>query len=136
MRAELAIKNKTSMKFEEKVKSMTSSEIIMAMVNGLRAKYYTLDMNTFGETMGETCYGCAATHCIAEISGVVFGSKEVANDSTVRGDVIGSSAAFLIDFEAGIDGLRRGNTFFFNGVAEEIGISKIIFRILSFSLLL
>jgi hypothetical protein len=115
--------------FEEKVKSMSAKEIIMAMVEGLRNPYTKIDMSTFGyvETVIETkffglikkemkvCYGCAAmnTVCLIENIDFAMNASILAHDS------------FVAKFEKAIDWLRKGNEYMYNDIAIENGFATI-----------
>lgn len=65
---------KKKVSFKDVVTKMKPSQIIMAMVKGLKAEHVKVDMGTFGSTSNEgkkeVCYGCAATNTICEIAGV------------------------------------------------------------------
>jgi hypothetical protein len=50
-----------------KLRSLTTKEVIMAMVEGLENPKTKIDMFTYGEVMGGVCYGCAATNAICRI---------------------------------------------------------------------
>lgn len=111
------------MTFEEKVRSMSAAEIIMAMVNGLRKRHVNVRMSSFGSIWDGVCYGCAATNTICEISGKVF------TDSLIvygRSYFVGAkSSDFLGIFEVAIDWLRSGEIWEYNRLAEHIKISLI-----------
>ncbi|MCC6818000.1 MAG: hypothetical protein IT245_03805 [Bacteroidia bacterium] len=110
--------------FEDKVRSMTGKEIVMSMVNGLLNGYYTVDMGTFGNSNGWTCFGCAATHCITEISKVKFNYSNISG-CTNKSIAIGCDSSFLDSFECAINQLRSGNIDGYNLHASNIGIAKL-----------
>lgn len=115
------------MKFEQKVRSMTASEIIMAMVEGLRKRHVAIDMGTFGAARenGKTiCYGCAATNTICEIAGVVFTPRSIGG-TDARARKVDAEEDFLVPFELAIDSLRRGWVGGYNAIARVLGIAEI-----------
>lgn len=110
--------------FEEIVKSLTSKQIIMAMVDSLTPPpTIKIDMETYGvvrwdDDNNPICYGCAATNTICKISGKVFTSDNVGRTED-RAIFINSSKDFLDSFELAIDCLRRGDAIAYNYYAEE-----------------
>jgi len=109
------------MNFEQKVKSMTASQIIMAMVDGLKAEHVKVRMASFGSTHGGVCVGCAATNAICEISGVVFTPKNIFR----RDLALMANCDFVSDFEGAIDALRAGDVDDYNVYAENHGFAVI-----------
>lgn len=104
-------------KFKQKVQSMTADEIIMAMVNGLKAEHVKVNMNTYGEVRPNgkpTCYGCAATNAIAEISGIKFTPENIYRPT----EALKTDRYFLWDFEMAINHLRRGRVDDYNSFAR------------------
>lgn len=97
------------MNFEEKVRSMSPSEIIMAMVKGLEKPYTKIDMSSYGrghiQDGKEVCYGCAATNAICEIVGKPFSFINISDNR--EGD-LECSFDFLDTFECALDYLRTG----------------------------
>lgn len=71
------------MNFQDKIQSMKASEIIRAMISGLRKEHVKIDMTTFGAARNGTCFGCAATNAVCEISNEVFTAKTI-KSSTKR----------------------------------------------------
>lgn len=112
------------MTFDEHVRGMTSAEIIMAMVNGLRKRHVKLNMTTFGAAIGEVCCGCAVTNAICEIMGRSFAAHEICTIST-RADAVNASASFLAGFEAALEMLRFGYVEAYNSRAIRLGIAEI-----------
>lgn len=110
--------------FEDKVRSMTGKEIVMSMVNGLLNGYYTVDMGTFGNSNGRTCFGCAATHAITEISKVKFDDSNISG-CTNKSIAIGCDSSFLDSFECAINKLRSRNISGYNLHARCIGIAQL-----------
>lgn len=118
------------MTFQEKVRSMSAKEIIMAMVEGLRNPKCEINMLTFGDVYEKEegkfiCYGCAATNTIMQISGVVL-TKDNISDVDDRANAINSDYYFLDMFESAIDSLRCGHITSYNSMAEDCGIAKLI----------
>jgi hypothetical protein len=93
------------MTFKEKVQSMTFKEVVAAMVSGLEAQHVIVDMDTFGYYQLDTCYGCAATNAICEISGSKFVGEEV-DVIWSRAKFINCDYPFLYSFEHDIDDIR------------------------------
>lgn len=126
----------TGLSFEEKVRSMTAREIIMAMVTSLKKPpLVNVDMNTYGDarmyrlfgfipTPFKVCFGCAATNTICQIAGKKFTTKIITDDEA-RADFIHSDKLFLDNFEMAIDALRRGSVQGYNGYAERISIPTV-----------
>ena len=101
------------MNFREKIKSAKPSEIIQAMVDGLQKEHVKVDMKTFGEIRGGICFGCAATNCIIEISGV---SPETAATgfSKIAFEIGEGDDMSVSRFECAIDDLRINDLVSYN----------------------
>ena len=110
--------------FDNKVKSMTSKQIIEAMVNGIKNKHVEIDMNTFGAVEDGICYGCAATNAICEIYGAGISESSIL-ETRSRASYVNSSYTFLDKFEYAIDHLRSGCIDSYNNCAKQISIAKI-----------
>lgn len=113
--------------FEEKVKSMTAKEIVLAMVDGMINPVMKVNINTFGYVDNDgICYGCSATNMICKIANVnpsdvlkEFKSGEFINHGlSHHGD-------FLDAFEYALNELRSGSFSSYNFVATDLGISTI-----------
>lgn len=132
------------MDFKEKVQSMSSDEIIMAMVEGIRNPQVNLDMGTFGDVVTtssffglfkkETCYGCAATNTICQISGVKLNTQTIDSDWK-RSKAVNSPTSFLRYFEYAINELRKGRVGLYNNYARDLGFARIKTRDISLPLL-
>lgn len=132
------------MNFSDKVKSMTASEIILAMVNGLKNPAVEVEMSTFGSVRTKNiflgliskkvCFGCAATNTICKIAGIKFKPSNVEDvydrakalnnkgnfdDKSKSKEWLEKEAAFLGAFEAAIDSLRVGEIYTYNCYAER-----------------
>lgn len=108
--------------FENKVKSMTAHDIIMAMVEGLRNPRTVIDMKSFGHMEGVICYGGAATNAILHI---MEASKEEVEDYVRdRGSLV-YRPFFVYLLEVVIDRLRRGDVYQLNRYATNFGIAQI-----------
>lgn len=121
------------MNFEEKVKSLTAYEIIMAMVKGLEKPKIRVNMSTYGNIVYKPifglfdvpiCYGCAATNTICQISGIKFNSKNIELRSE-RADALNTDKDFLQEFEDSIDFLRCGELKEYNVIARRYGFAEI-----------
>lgn len=115
------------MTFKEKVQSMTASEIIMAMVEGLRDPHVEIDMSTFGMTREGVCYGCAATNTICKLQDVrpYNVSLHTWRDKMIAYDISVAETWFTKRFEFAIDNLRKGHIRSYNYLAREIDIATI-----------
>lgn len=113
-----------NMVFEDKVKSMSAREIILAMVESLRHPVTKIDMGTFGDVKHGNCYGCAATNVICKIGDVSIDSLYL-----MKGhfdvEVLKWRKSFLSNFEEAIDFLRRGDLHCYNELAGFSGFAKI-----------
>lgn len=108
--------------FEEKVKSMTAYDIIMAMVDGLRKPRTKIDMSTFGAIEEGVCYGCAATNAILHI---MEASKEGVEDHIRTSQNRNTCPLDVAQFEVAIDHLREGEVDLYNLYAKDCGIAQI-----------
>lgn len=115
--------------FEEKVRSMTAKEIIMAMVDSLTPpSLIKIEMNSFGYYRSwrgifsflkkPVCYGCAATNTICKISGVTFTHENI-TDRLSRALAVKSTSDFIELFEEAIDDLRKGDIREYNNRARK-----------------
>lgn len=94
-----------------KIKDIISkpSQALQAMIDGLRNQdsrtFFEVDMLTYGTSRGQTCFGCAATCAIQQITQVNLTPQNICK----RTD------AFLVDekdmysFEYAIDTARQGS---------------------------
>lgn len=121
------------MNFQDKVRSMTAKEIIMAMVKALtKPPIVRVDMNTFGTVrrnwrnlfITPVCFGCAATNTICEISGIKF-NKDNIGDLETRAKAVNSDYWFMQHFEYAIDSLRSGNVYSYNRKAKPYSFAQI-----------
>lgn len=133
MKKEIAEAAQKNITFQEKVRSMTAKEIIMAMVEGLKNPSVKVNMNTFGDsrkvtlfglTILKVCYGCAATNTICKISGVKLNYESIKNTQN-RSKAINSDKIFLEEFEEAIDCLRKGLLYGYNSIAHIYGFAMI-----------
>jgi len=130
------------MTFEEKVKSMKASEIIMAMVEALtHPPIININMSTFGRCQITTkrvffglfskkkkiCFGCAATNTICQISGLTFHDERIENLEG-RAQFIKTDKNFLTEFEQAIDSLRDCSVRGYNNHAVFAAFATIKFR--------
>ena len=121
----------------EKVKYMTSSQIIMAMVDGLKEPTVKIDMSCYIQIKDNVCYGCAATNAICKIIDlkeldVKQAQKYYWNSYGRRGPgslkLIYSNAydiIFVDAFENAIDNLRKGLITDYNSIAKRNGFAMI-----------
>ena len=112
------------MNFQEKVQAMKASEIVQAMVDGLKAAHVKVSMSTFGNAHHGICYGCAATNTLCQISGKTF-TPDVIDESYNRSMFIESDLEFMLWFEHAIDNLRSGDILCYNRKAEMLEIAVI-----------
>jgi len=112
------------MTFEEKVKSMTAKELVMAMVNGLKAEHINVDMDVYGDSRNGVCFGCAATNAICEIAGIVF-DVDLISHTSYRCRAVGSDFYFFNALEFMFNDLRMGDVEGFNEYADSIGVARL-----------
>ncbi len=110
---------------EQKIKSMSGYDIVMAMINGLEKEHVKVDMSTYGDENGDTCYGCAATNIICEISGKVFHRGDGIDSEVGRALFLDISENFLSEFELAIDYLRQGEVIAYNRIADSNGFAEL-----------
>ncbi len=103
---------------------MKASEIVQAMVDGLKKEWVTIDMGSYGHTKKGICYGCAATNAICQITNHKFTPAEMNEFFKLkRKDKFVYS--FLSNFESNINALRMGSIEHYNFLAETTGIKLI-----------
>lgn len=107
--------------FDEKVKAMKASEILLAMTNALEAPRFCVDMDVVVRVEAGKVYGCSGTHTISRISGLVL----TANNSLIRWAVLDASNRFMYTLETALEYLRRGLVTKYNTAAKHIGIATI-----------
>ena len=108
---------------EEKIKSMSAKEIILAMINGLKNPVVNVSMSTYGHKTNGICYGCAATNLICSVGGL-DPQKELP-DWRNGGSIYAVISPFLSAFEMAIDKLRLGDIEYYNDFASEYGFAEI-----------
>ena len=86
---------------------------IQAMIDGLnyqsKRKDFTLDMASYGYSVKEVCFACAATCAVQELTQLDLNSKEIAQDS--QAVVLNVKESDLFYFEWAINLLRMGNLY-------------------------
>ena len=107
---------------EEKIKSMSAHDIIMAMVEGLRNPKTKIDMSTFGVVKGGICYGCAATNAVLHI--IDANEEEVKTHTTSRSPYFAGVTVYA--FERAINWLRVGDLTLYNANASGGGFAHIV----------
>lgn len=121
------------MTFEEKVRSMTAKEIILAMVESLEHPIINVDMDVWGEARPKralglipfgkpVCFGCAATNTLCKIANVKFTTENIEDG---RADAVNGNEQFVDRFESAIDCLRQGHISSYNCFASAHGFSLI-----------
>lgn len=107
---------------EQKIRSLTAAEIIMAMVNGLKKPYTKIAMHTFGEIEKDVCFGCAATNAVCEINN----GKDIKEIVSYYYDLkLNCPRPFVGEFESAINNLRLGFVSDYNYAAKEFGFAQI-----------
>lgn len=112
------------MNFKQTVQSMTASEIIMAMVRGLRRKWVRINFAKFGELKRGICFGCAATNTICEIMQQAFPPGFIEYRGS-RAYFLKTDYEFLDRFEGSINILRWGYVIEYNASARIGGFKEI-----------
>jgi hypothetical protein len=89
-----------------------ASDVIDAMIQGLQniPENFKINMGTYGNSIDEVCYGCAATCAVMRISGKTFAPGNILS-SILRSKITGYSEFEEKQFERAIDELRLGNHF-------------------------
>lgn len=105
---------------EQKIRSMSAKEIVLAMLDGIKNPVTRIDMDTFGEVEDEVCYGCAATNLICKL-----GDFSPLEELSSLGARKYSATAFLQAFEESIDLLRMGALHLYNINAREFVFAEI-----------
>lgn len=103
----------------------TPSAALQFMVDGLRKQSkredFFVSMSTFGSSDGETCFGCAATCAIQELTGTNLTVKEI-NGVEERAKALNFDLGELEHFECCINDAREGvlfNLFSFFGLLDK-----------------
>lgn len=97
----------------KKVKDIISkpSEAVRAMVDGLKEASkrsdFIIDMNTFGNNVGDICCGCAATCAIQKVFDYNFTAYNIYGKAT-KATALKADVNDLGHFESAIDELRTG----------------------------
>lgn len=111
---------------EQKIKSMTAKEIILAMIDSLKNPVTKIEMSTFGYKERGICYGCAATNTICKLGDldphIELGEYDLFQG---RGYVMYNKDGFLDNFENAIDFLRQGDIESYNDIADSFQFAKI-----------
>lgn len=108
---------------ENKIKSMTAKEIILAMIDSLKNPLTKIDMDSFGHVDNGICYGCAATNTICKI-GDLNPNIEL-NADNLWGAKYARDSRFIEGFERAIDYLRLGSIKMYNNTASSYGFALI-----------
>ena len=114
---------------------MSAKQIILAMVKGLENPTTQINMDTFGISVDNVCYGCAATNTICRIEKI--SNQQLLNYfNTHSGFSTGfryyhfknenkETARFIEGFECAIDYLRQGLIPLYNREALDLEIATI-----------
>ncbi len=118
------MKSNNTTSFKKKVQAMKASEIVQAMIDGLKKEWVEVNMGSYGHTERGICYGCAATNTICQITKHKFTPAEMNDFYNLKGkkNYINS---FLSNFESSVNALRTGNINYFNDCAQTIDIKPI-----------
>lgn len=122
------------MTFKEKVQTMNSGQIIMAMVAALEKPSIKINMNSYGHystvetwfglSKKNVCFGCAATNTVCQIAGIKFTAENISVGIT-RAQAVQTDDSFLYGFEVAIDSLRKGDLPQYNYIAKSNGFAEI-----------
>lgn len=105
---------------EERIKSMTAKEIVLAMLDGITDPVTEIDMNSYGHKRNGICYGCAATNMICKV-GELNPFEELLED--VQRPHYRYLSDHVSEFESAIDCLRLGDVAGYNFIAEAEGFA-------------
>lgn len=86
------------------------SDYIDLMVRALENPKIKVNMGSFGTTFGNTCFGCAATNALCELSGKVFDQSNIGS-RIFRAEFLGYDPIHLNIFESAINIIRLGRQF-------------------------
>lgn len=114
------------MNLEQKIKSLTSYEVIDAMIQGLKNPSCQIDMSTFGKRRDGICFGCAATNALQYLAGKKFTPKNIV-DRSDRARYLKIDYSILSNFEIAINALRWGVIDIANLYLTHLGIPEIIY---------
>ena len=117
-----------SKQFEDKIRAMKGSEIIMAMVEGLQKPKTVIDMTTYGKAVESDskefiCFGCAATNTILSLCNIRKPENYLL-DTTEFNNGFKDYTKFLKQFEIGVNYIRTGHIDIYNNIAEYLSIAK------------
>lgn len=132
------------MTFEEKVRSMSIKEILMAMIESYKNPFHEVNIWTYGQVTKRTRFkglklfgfqiipriykevlqGCAATNTVCYIAGKPFTNRTIVNSET-RAEALGCSKHFLEQFEMAINSLRQGDFQHYNIDVSEIYLPQV-----------
>lgn len=91
------------------------SKILQTMIDGLRKQSqredFSIAMGTFGTTIGEVCFGCAATCAAQEASGINYTPEVSIKYAAGRAETLGVETQDLLIFEHMIDRVRVGSIY-------------------------
>ena len=111
--------------FKQKVQSMKFSDIMQAMIDGLKKEHVKVNLETFGDAVNGVCYGCAATNIFCEISGKVFTPENISPLDNRHRFISESDLddEFVFMFEDAIDDLRNTCIRYYNSTAIYMGFA-------------
>lgn len=112
----------------EKFKALKPSEIIMAMVNGLRNPTLPVNMNYYVSLdFNKNCVGCAAANAICKIDGI--GAEEASLGYKVNSlQQHFKNSNFISAFEVAVNNLRLGQIVLCNQDLSLIGLGPILHK--------
>lgn len=113
---------------EQKIKSMSAKQIILAMVDSLQNPVMRVDMNEYGRKVSGICYGCAAANTICKLGNLdpkkEFVSVDERRECVNRNYEIESD--FVSSFESAINFLRSNHIPAYNRRAKASGFAEIV----------
>lgn len=113
------------------VQAMSITEIIDAMISGLKDPLVNVNMGTYGEVVIKedhiVCYGCAATNAICKIANISLDDFIRLNPFCTMEHVYENEKEqdFIVNFESAINELRCGNLEGYNTYARWCDVAKI-----------
>jgi hypothetical protein len=125
----------------DKIKALTPKQFVMAMVDGLRARYAIVDMGSYGYIEDGLCYGCAATNAIAKVNGSLYPIDEVKINvnhfrtsfdwyhATISNDP--GNESFIVTIEQAYNCLRVADIFMCNFYLDRVGLFNLNYEMLS-----
>ena len=115
---------------KDKIKDMSTSDIIRCMVEGLKKEYVEKDMSSYGHIKEGICFGCAATNFICNLYPEVIiiyclPILESGNIGFSYSAIFEDKYRYIRNVELLINKLRRGNILDYNYMSNLLNLPLI-----------